>query len=961
MAVQLLETFDHCSAEDLNSRWNADPAWRLTLGPDGGHLAGEGRGWARLRAGADWTDYSFRFRLLWECGIFHASVRVGHEGRYYVGFHEDGMYLKRERPTGTFVDLDVRTAHLEPGVWHDVEILVEHGAVLVYVDRLLELEHVDAEPLPRGSVAFETLPGTRVAVDDVRIDPITVAVQFERVLRERFESATLAGWWFEGGARVVPRGDGLPGLRISGPGEAIWRQAVVEHFTLTLRLLPERLSFIVAIRRSGEYPQLDEYRLRFDRRRCELVRVEGEEQRSLATTEFHLECDEWYDVAIHTLGEWILVTVDGCLVVSAFDPAPLPPGVLALANEEGAEVVVADLALASWATVHVEAIAEGGSELASAVPPHAAEPPSLEPMKQIVPLTVTSLDGTRRGTINPGPVPPSYVHAWALDLASLDTFRLHFDSGADVSLDFASGDRLTVLDSEGNPLAVLASLTEVQNTVITAPGTACDQGQTHRRVYLQLETSVKEAKRRLSLGHLHNEKTSTGAEQARLLANDIDLTGPYCAATIDAYGKTLRLAAPWKPFPLKGPTWPFPTGSDGWFLVGRYLSDTASQSGNSGGFFTLTYYNERKSLLRLYLYNHGMPDASLYSVTLRLCGRASAGGAEFTDQYVPLEGAFFPVDPDPGKWSSVTVPIPMWSPGTWAFVEVPLLYPMAKTLPGFQARPVPGKPASHYHSVYEDTLKKGMRNALLKIEIESYLEGAIGADLIGTAAGSAIQTLNAGGGADALNITSGVWNAINTGKDWYDKAEQYHSKAADYLGDLKKKGGSALGDPSMIVLSGLVSLGATAWCGPLAVAGAAFSMLTTWLAGSKTQALQLSIELGLRGELTVLYRSSTSRDPAGVFSRAVVPSPRPSPTGSRPMIAPWSTASCPATIALWACSASPTTPGRSPCLWSAWTGPEGPGRRVLCCRPSRIPARRRPFSPTGRQHTRGCRYRPPSR
>lgn len=55
------------------------------------------------------------------------------------------------------------------GDWHTVEIAGWESHLAVYVDGRLELQYVDEEYLQSGSIAFETLDGSSVLIDDIEV------------------------------------------------------------------------------------------------------------------------------------------------------------------------------------------------------------------------------------------------------------------------------------------------------------------------------------------------------------------------------------------------------------------------------------------------------------------------------------------------------------------------------------------------------------------------------------------------------------------------------------------------------------------------------------------------------------------------------------------------------------------------------------------------------------------------
>lgn len=151
--------------------WSLEPGWQVEQ-EDGNYvLRGEGHYWARLRIGGNWTDYAFKFRLKLLEGTIHLNYRMseaGHFRRYFIGFHDQGLYLQKQIDN-RFTELREILVPHKLNVWHEVEIRGYQAHLQVLVDGTLELDYVDEDPLLRGTIAFETLEGGKVFIDDIEI------------------------------------------------------------------------------------------------------------------------------------------------------------------------------------------------------------------------------------------------------------------------------------------------------------------------------------------------------------------------------------------------------------------------------------------------------------------------------------------------------------------------------------------------------------------------------------------------------------------------------------------------------------------------------------------------------------------------------------------------------------------------------------------------------------------------
>ncbi|UCE06314.1 MAG: hypothetical protein JSW07_22515 [bacterium] len=701
--------------------------------------------------------------------------------------------------------------------------------------------------------SYIILPKVIDRLESARIPTQPQLFQEERMIYESFDGEFLRGWELVEGASLIPEGNNQL-LRLPGNAEAVWTDVISENYTLMLRYLPEMMgNSRIILQRSGYRYQRQEYQLRFENEHAVLARITNREERELIAADLHLEPNEWYDVIVHSLKGWMRVEIDRKEIFTFEDPEPLPAGMFAFRYEGDRAVIFDDVRFIPWTT-----------ELADAqknrIKMFELEPKLLPPKysgphipSEIIPLEVAVYKAKKDTIIiNPGPVPPNFVHTWIIDLRDIDVFNLYFGSPPDILLD--KNDYIKIftakelLQPTPQPMKTIKVTSSAKELVIDISKVNPDQtknGKKYKRIYLQLETSAISMSRRFVLKGLEKTMQKTGQEEALVVADDINYnTNAYITETYNRWGKKLKLHAFWNP--LYGFSYPQPAKKDGWYQIGKCLADYGQ------GFFTLAYYNEQRGLLRLYLYNYELTDATVYSVKLSLLGRNAKQYTgydktiKWLEEYDELKGAFFPTDPNPNKWGSITLPIKYWSKNQWALIEVPLLYPMAEKLPAAKLAALPGVPATWYRSIYEDELQKGKRNMMLQVEVGSYLKGELEGDFVGKGVGKAIQTINGSGGPSASEVAKGIWEGIKQGKDWFDKAEKFHGEAQTYYNSIK--GTAAANDPSMKIFGGLVQLGASAWGGAAGMAGAAVSILSSFLLGSSPEPLHLSIDMALQGK-----------------------------------------------------------------------------------------------------------------
>lgn len=164
------EPFEEGFEGDVAGRWELEPGWTIEEEGPGDHvLQGAGHFWARA-GNPLWSDYTLRMRLRLFRGGLHTNVRVNDDGRYFIGLHGGGIYLKKQhRGWSEFEDLAERPASIDADCWHALEIDVAASRVTVSLDGTRMLDVTDDAPLPAGAVAFETLDDSLARVDDVLV------------------------------------------------------------------------------------------------------------------------------------------------------------------------------------------------------------------------------------------------------------------------------------------------------------------------------------------------------------------------------------------------------------------------------------------------------------------------------------------------------------------------------------------------------------------------------------------------------------------------------------------------------------------------------------------------------------------------------------------------------------------------------------------------------------------------
>jgi hypothetical protein len=154
---------------------------------EGDELLGRGHGWA-VYDSAGWSDLNFSFRLSNLVGTLHTNVHVFGPTRYIVSlstgegviivhvFKQLGSDLFTDPlGSGTYELDDYAYAALkEEGL--SVSIDVGGGWFGVWIEETQVIGFEDADPLPVGTIAFETLDDSMAVIDDVYVVGIPAAV-----------------------------------------------------------------------------------------------------------------------------------------------------------------------------------------------------------------------------------------------------------------------------------------------------------------------------------------------------------------------------------------------------------------------------------------------------------------------------------------------------------------------------------------------------------------------------------------------------------------------------------------------------------------------------------------------------------------------------------------------------------------------------------------------------------------
>jgi len=155
--------------------WQITTAWYVQQEGNVYYFSASGQGGVWVPQGGNWADYEFQAAVRVTTGGVVLNYRMTGEGRYLLHFREDGLYLTKEYPKGSYTTL-TQTAAPSLNAWHQVAVAGYGGHLQVYVDRTLQLDYTDPSPLLRGTIGMTTKEDYQTAVDDVLVTRLTAAL-----------------------------------------------------------------------------------------------------------------------------------------------------------------------------------------------------------------------------------------------------------------------------------------------------------------------------------------------------------------------------------------------------------------------------------------------------------------------------------------------------------------------------------------------------------------------------------------------------------------------------------------------------------------------------------------------------------------------------------------------------------------------------------------------------------------
>lgn len=167
------ELFSDDFERGLAIPWDWEPGWTVDL-IDGNHtLHGAGHIWTTLVQSEELGEIdSFESRISLLRGSLHVNYRMSKSGsRYFVTMDGGSLTLVKmgyAQRTPTFTSLSRKDLSIPYGEWHALRITGMGNHLQVYLDNELQIDFTDErDPYLTGAIAFESLDGGEVLVDDV--------------------------------------------------------------------------------------------------------------------------------------------------------------------------------------------------------------------------------------------------------------------------------------------------------------------------------------------------------------------------------------------------------------------------------------------------------------------------------------------------------------------------------------------------------------------------------------------------------------------------------------------------------------------------------------------------------------------------------------------------------------------------------------------------------------------------
>ena len=153
----------------LGPRWGLDPGWQVVEEGGNGVLEGEGHTWAFLNYSLP-EEFRLALRLKVLRGNLHLVTHLTKQSRYFIGVGKARATLNKQYfPDDFRMGLVTSSRTLADSSWHEVEIISRGDSLRLIIDGQEQWAYSDPMKLETGAVAFETLQGSTVQIDDIVI------------------------------------------------------------------------------------------------------------------------------------------------------------------------------------------------------------------------------------------------------------------------------------------------------------------------------------------------------------------------------------------------------------------------------------------------------------------------------------------------------------------------------------------------------------------------------------------------------------------------------------------------------------------------------------------------------------------------------------------------------------------------------------------------------------------------
>jgi hypothetical protein len=153
--------------------WVINTGWKVQQNEENYFFGTTVTGGTYVKNGAGWSDYAYHSSVWVKQGVLLISINLSSESRYVLRLGGDGVYLIREKPKGSYVVL-AEAGPITLSKWTWVTFASQQGHLQVYLDRVLWFDVVDPEPILNGTISVGAQEDSRVAVDNILVNRVSV-------------------------------------------------------------------------------------------------------------------------------------------------------------------------------------------------------------------------------------------------------------------------------------------------------------------------------------------------------------------------------------------------------------------------------------------------------------------------------------------------------------------------------------------------------------------------------------------------------------------------------------------------------------------------------------------------------------------------------------------------------------------------------------------------------------------